>query len=172
MSHKNRTNWPLRIAVTAICLVLLTTFMVLDMFARYVANDGNANSARVAKFNITASTELGRNANFITNRDGIQYVYVENKSEVAVNCSYTLTFPEALPSDCTFWVKIGSDILPSSSNGLTWTWSDSLAAGQTKTYILVFVVKDANQEGTSGTVHDVRDSLYDVKLQINATQID
>ena len=45
-----RRNWPMRIAVILLFLVLFTTYLMFGLFARYVTKSNSSDSARVIKF--------------------------------------------------------------------------------------------------------------------------
>jgi len=87
---KDKKNIPMYLACILLCLVLISTYMTADLFARYTAEGQGSDSARVAKFEIEAdnlrfSTQMRTDiAPGVTTGDTI---VVSNNSEVAVKYS-------------------------------------------------------------------------------------
>lgn len=91
--HKNKTkmNIPVRAAAVLLCLALVSTYFVSDLFARYTTSDQSSDSARVAKFSIESSEILSQFIGVSLAPGGTdeRTFTVENNSEVDVE--YTVT---------------------------------------------------------------------------------
>lgn len=80
-------NWQIRIAGILLCLVLITTYMMTGLYARYTYSESMEDSARVARFDISedgayfSETLLLETVPGVVERD----IEVINKSEVAVS---------------------------------------------------------------------------------------
>lgn len=53
-----QANWPLRAAAVLLCLVLVSTYLLTNLYARYTAADTGSDSARVALFGSSESVTL------------------------------------------------------------------------------------------------------------------
>lgn len=89
MKQKNRApvNWMLRAASILLCLVLVSSYLVCGMFARYTTSASGSDSARVAKFEIKGG-EISSSmitADLVPGEIKACEIKIENKSEVAVD---------------------------------------------------------------------------------------
>lgn len=83
-----QANWPLRAAAVLLCLVLASTYLLANLYARYTAADTSSDSARVASFQVT-QTPVSESVDFslgsMAPGSSKQFsVNVSNQSEVAI----------------------------------------------------------------------------------------
>ena len=127
------------IGLVVVFLVLLSTCFTGGMYAKYTAKDGDNNSARVAKFNVTDGflTDIFLvEINDMHPGEVIKYTFdVQNNSEVAINFSVkhdnlTKNLPIVIEDiDMNFGVGEGGTVIfcvswPIVTNGQTSTDSD------------------------------------------------
>jgi hypothetical protein len=94
ISRKGRTEWILRTVAVLLYLVLLSTWMLSGLSARFVTGGSAGDEARVAVFDITESSTMSHQFAVTmkpgnTDSNDIRIV-VKNSSETAV--SYTIAF--------------------------------------------------------------------------------
>lgn len=58
-----QANWPLRVAAVLLCLVLVSIYLLTNLYARYTAADTGSDSARVALFGSSESVTLDNGSN-------------------------------------------------------------------------------------------------------------
>jgi len=94
VKQKNRApvNWMLRAASILLCLVLVSSYLVCGMFARYTTSASGSDSARVAKFEIqeTGVSTISLNDPISPGEKVTRTLTVQNKSEVAVEYEVTV----------------------------------------------------------------------------------
>ena len=95
-----KTPWVFRLGVALLCVMLMTTHFTGNLYARYSTTATGSDSARVAKFDVTAE--------IVENDDGTYTLSIQNNSEVTV--SYVVV-----------GVVVGTPDLP---NGVSILWAD------------------------------------------------
>ena len=97
---KVKHNIPMCVALILLVLVLVTTYMTGGLFARYTANQSGGDSARVAKFQVLADSEIDViDVNCATDQNGVYSFTVTNHSEVTVGYSVTVQFKNNMPQN-------------------------------------------------------------------------
>jgi len=165
-------NWIMRAAGILLCMVLVSTYLVCGMFARYTTSASGSDGARVAKFNVADLI----NGSSVTQpiaaalAPGIPYkavVTVNNDSEVAVE--YTVDVLQET-DNLVLQFRMVSD--PNDSD-TPWTpshytFSADLTPGQNVTYYLEVdwvVASNAEALANMGKVDQIN-------ITLSATQID
>ncbi len=91
-----KTPWVFRLGVTLLCVMLMTTHLTGNLYARYSTTDSGSDSARVAKFEVTDTWQDGDTAvqNFAVSlapgESKYYTVAIQNKGEVAVKYTVKL----------------------------------------------------------------------------------
>lgn len=134
-----KTSFVLRIALLLFCVVLITSYMVSVLYARYTTKVSDSSLAGAAKFDIQVMGDADVSADVSQTIDDIYTVTISNNSEVAVE--YTLSVTEILGVSITF----------DSNNGILQPGSEDFPCN------LTFDVTDwdkitAGMEGAEGSV--------------------
>lgn len=163
--------WLLRATGILLGMVLVSTYLVCGLFARYTVSATGSDSARVAKFEIqeNQSGELPNFSQIISApmTPGIPYVtatQVVNSSEVAVEYEITVS---NLTGNLPLEFSISGGEAQNFVRG-TCTYSDSMAPGETKTYTLKIL---CTPENTAQAMADMG-KVDQIVVDLSATQID
>jgi len=126
--RKYSYNPAMVLAMILLCLTLISTHLTAGLYARYTTTDTGEDSARVAKFEVTETGIFVDTmvAEILPGDSEERTIQVENKSEVAVNCTVTLT---------NVYNNLPIKLL---INGAENTCSIPLAPGATGTYNVKF----------------------------------
>lgn len=111
-----KLNTMLKLAGILLCLVLATTHLASNLYAKYTSSDSGGDSARVAVWNVEASGSSASDvkidlATAATNNSTVSNTYaltVTNKSEVASNYDIIVVFNEALSDKITLKLDGGA----------------------------------------------------------------
>ena len=82
------------IALVLFCLVIISTYMMSGMYARYRAADDATDQARVATFSVDADWGDDFTIDATKTAEGTYTISLTNHSEVAVRCDLVLTLDE------------------------------------------------------------------------------
>lgn len=146
---KFNKNIPLifRIGAALLCAMLITSHMMSGLYAKYLSSAVGINSAQVATFNVTCSSDDNNQTKVL---------------EIGSNDTVTYTFKVANNSDVAIEYTIQIDNLPEgvivTGNSGTFT----LQFGASQTHTLSFTAKDSASEV----------SAQKVSIKINVTQAD
>ncbi len=93
-----------------ISCVLLSAYLVSDVWGRYFSGTSGGDGARVARFDVSAESTMGDviDLSFSENDPSVQYPYsITNNSEVAISYDIILTLPSVpdVPFNISF--KVG-----------------------------------------------------------------
>ncbi len=128
--YSSKLNIPLQLAAVLLCLTLISVYFVSGLFARYTTENSTGNSAAVAEFSPAASfvedTWVFDSATY-----SFEYqIQLTNPSEVDVNCSLEISFPDDMLNDAEFTFK---DKTIKNSNGSTLQFGSfgNLSSGDT-----------------------------------------
>lgn len=90
--RKIRHNPAMLLAMILLCLTLISTHLTAGLYARYTSTGTGTDEARVAKFEVTESGAFTTTFQAETYPGDTEErkIQIENKSEVAVNCTVTL----------------------------------------------------------------------------------
>ena len=160
---KKTTTGPLllRIALILLCMTLFSTSMLSGLYAKYTAKNNGEDSARVAKFNVTADWEDVTVVASSVKTNGEYQFTVTNKSEVAVSYDLVITFTEDVPfCNVALANPAGTDVLGiKDGNTITFSKIGSLAPGaKGDPYTVTFILdldeftKNASGESVSKTL--------------------
>ena len=158
-TEKNR-SLVLRIAAVLLCLILISLWMLGDMYARYTTDKDGSDGARVAAFNITESGTAAQDIEADVNPgESLDYtVTVTNQSETAIHYEIAVENKyNNLPLVCTMLDAEGNEI----------TQGD-IAAGDAKAHKYTLKItwpKDQNDASYAGKT----DQLV---VKLNAVQTD
>jgi hypothetical protein len=157
---KKTTTGPLllRIALILLCMTLFSTSMLSGLYAKYTAKNNGEDSARVAKFNVTADWEDVTVVASSVQTNGEYQFTVTNNSEVAITYDLVITFDQALPTGVSLTLQdYGLSI--SKDNTFTFSKVASLAPGMVGTeHTLTFQLdlnaftEEVSDESVSKTV--------------------
>ena len=174
-----KTPLVFRLGVVLLCVMLMSTHLTGNLYARYSATATGSDSARVARFSITNTlTTPTQNTAVSLNfydpeklEDTITFE-VSSSSEVAVKYDVVVTLPSG--SDYS-WLSIALDNkTPITGTGITnvFTFSDvgTFAPNETDKQVrtLTFSILESYQ-GNPGGLTDI---TGDVQITVHAEQID
>ncbi len=167
--HQNnaKVNIPLRVAAVLLCLTLVSTYFVSGLQARYSTSGQSGNSAGVAKFSIEGSGTLLQpiEARVSPGDPKPATLIIENKSEVAVEYSITVTnVTNNLP--LRFRMEKDEVSLAVDADGTTFT-AQQIPGNHSDTYVL-HIDWDATKNNP-----DLWMGRVDyITVKVTATQID
>lgn len=193
MAQKNRRiplgTLLIRTAAVLFCLVMITTYLTAGLYARYTASGKGTDSARVAKFDVTAvGVEIQSKLDSVG--DGEYKITVTNDSEVAVR--YGMVVELEKPASYVSF-KLDKDKLADDKEDLTeieenksWQYIQvgTLAPGNTSAEHTLTMVMDwsaftAEQTLTETTETDSADGVQTYrtvdlpfKVKVHAEQVD
>ena len=193
----NKPNIPFSIAVVLICLLMFSMYLTSGMLARYTTSASFSDSARVAKFDVGATSSItnmkfdyrggafkavGEQGGVIVVNNVEQTVHpysltVTNNSEVAVRYNVEL-IPEAGSSfaNITVSAKAGETTLTVTvTDGKAVISGGELAAGSTSEVMTInFSVADSYLNTLTPTTNTLvaEDTAIDFNAQIKIVQID
>ncbi len=165
-----KANPILYFACLLCCLVVITTSMTGNIYAKFVASESAADSARVAKFDVSVSNTYGETPSEIklaTGATTASYSFtVTSNSEVAVKYDVVVSWTGEWPTNVTLALDDGSAVQPT---GTSHTFVD---AGS-------FTVSDAGATNTkehnltlAATVFGEPVNLTGIQVDVVASQID
>lgn len=168
-----KLNTMLKLAGILLCLVLATTHLASNLYAKYTANDSGSDSARVAVWNVEASgasvsnvkIDLATAATVDSAIDKTYTLTVTNKSEVASNYDIIVVFNEALSDKIALTLDGGAKPYTTTDNKeFVFSNVGQLAMGNTSTqHTLSFTANYADV--------DV-DYSYNFNVKVDFEQID
>lgn len=92
-----KKNLPMSIASILLCLVLLSSYLVSGLYARYTTRASGSDSARIAKFVIDSDSLLLNGGTLeqvyslsIAPGKTLQTITIDNQSEVTVECQFEI----------------------------------------------------------------------------------
>lgn len=179
---ENTRNKPARrrlpLAVYLAFLLVAALAFTGASFASYKTQATSSDSARVARFVVTAAKDTSQTTEDLTldsSNTSVEYKFTVSNTdasdvnETATRYSVAVTLPEALPTGVTMKLTRGTDTtaIANTQSGNTYTFSDdgmlfSAAAERTDTYTLTFT---ADSSAGSGT-------LEGINITVNAEQVD
>lgn len=172
MQGKKKTSiGPLifRIALIVLCMTAFTTSMLSGLYARYTAKNNGEDSARVAKFNVTADWEDVTVVTSSVQTNGTYNFTVTNNSEVAITYDLVITFEGGIPA----YLQASLPGKEASVSGNTITFSDvaSLAPSATGTQHTLTFTMDLKEFTQPATGESYAETLT-FTATIRCTQID
>lgn len=165
---------PFYIAMVALCLLLVSTYMTSGLFARYATGISASDAARVAMFRTPTITFTSPNASpdieldtYDTSLNSVTTTFtVSMMTEVAAKYDVIVTCPDPLPADG--YVKMTLDGKAPVASGSVYTFTDvgTFAAGgqRTNSHDLTFTA-DLGW-------HDEGMDLDNINVKVIVTQID
>lgn len=138
----------MRIAAVLLCLVMVSVHLMSGMYAKYTTNGSGTDDARVAKFDVEINGSADVTVDCKTGDNGTYEITVNNKSEVAV--SYTISVTTAVAKDSLNFDKSAVTAELDTDKG-------ALPVSGSGTHILTFTVNDwskitKNMTGENGLV--------------------
>lgn len=100
--YSSKLNIPLQLAAILLCVTLISVYLVSGIFARYTTENSSGNTAAVAEFSPTASFVEDT---WVFDSDTYSFEYqikLTNPSEVDVNCSLEISFPDDMLNNAEF----------------------------------------------------------------------
>lgn len=191
----NKPNIPFSIAVVLICLLMFSMYLTSGMLARYTTSASFSDSARVAKFDVGATSSItnmkfdyrggafkavDEQGGVINNVEQTVHPYsltVTNNSEVAVRYNVEL-IPEAGSSfaNITVSANVGETTLTVTiTDGKAVINGGELAAGSTSEVMTInFSVADSYLNTLTPTTNTLvaKDTAIDFNALIKIVQID
>lgn len=178
---ENTRNKPARrrlpLAVYLAFLLVAALAFTGASFASYKTQATSSDSARVARFVVTAAPETNQSENLTLDSSntsaGYKFTVSNNEdgkvNETATEYDVVVTLPAALPNGVTMKLTRGTDTtaITNTQNGNVYTFSDdgmlfSAAVARPDTYTLTFT---ADSSAGSGT-------LEGINITVNAEQVD
>ena len=170
-SPKNPGSFLMGLAAVLFCLVAVSTYLMGGLYARYATQGQSADSARVAKFDISMDKPEDIQIEYrVTPGDAADYILTfHNKSEVAVSYSIKVDVKKA---DFDIKISLGGFDLNTSANAtLDFGEVGQIPAGTDQTENLTFSVLDW-KKFTELTSAARRDEPLDFTVYITVTQVD
>ena len=169
-----KLNTMLKLAGILLCLVLATTHLASNLYAKYTSSDSGGDSARVAVWNVEASGSSASDvkidlATAATDNSTVSNTYaltVTNKSEVASNYDIIVVFDKALSDEITLTLDGGAKTATTTDNNKEFVFSNvgQLGVGNTSAaHTLTFAANYADV--------DV-DYSYEFNVKVDFEQID
>ena len=178
---ENTRNKPTRrrlpLAVYLAFLLVAALAFTGASFASYKTEAASSDSARVARFVVTAIPETNQSENLTLDSSNPRAEYrfmVSNNdggkvNETATKYSIVVTLPAALPNGVTMKLTRGTDTtaIANTQSGNTYTFSDdnmlfSAADARSDIYTLTFAAQSSAES----------DTLEGIKITVNAEQVD
>lgn len=169
---KAKLNIPMCAALVLLFLTMLSIHLTSGLYARYTATSTASDSARVAKFDVTAAVQP------VDGKEGEFTLTVTNNSEVAVEYQVVVTLSDRLdaeirnPADIT---EANGKSVSGDEQTITFTNSQWELAPNTgvRTHTLQFEIQ--NWVGMTKTGVDFGETesvAFDFKVEVTAQQID
>lgn len=155
----------LRLAAVLLVLVMLSTSMVAGRYARYTSTATASDSARVAKYEITVSSDPNESIALSEGTPASYRFSVTSGSEVTVEYDLVIILPQALPTGIDISLKYGDETKTLTQTGNQYTARNVgtfRPQGGTHEYTLVFT---ATQPVGAGM-------LTSIAIQVDARQVD
>ena len=188
MAQNNRRiplgTFLIRTSAVLFCLVMITTYLTAGLYARYTASGKGADSARVAKFDVTASgINIRPKVDAVDN--GEYEITVTNVSEVAVRYDIIVEL-ENKASYVTFKLDEKAMQLADGTDGKLWQYiqAGTLAPGNTSAkHTLTFVMdwsaftaeaslSETKVTDENGGIQEYRTVDLPFKVKVHAEQVD
>lgn len=137
--NKDHSSILLRALTVLLCLTLVSFWMLGNMYARYTTQASGEDSARVAKFSITDTSDLQKNyaVTLIPGKTERIQIQITNNSEVAVQYTFAFLVEGNLPLNIDLKEKKTegqADPVNGSGNN-TWTIEKEAATNEENDYI-------------------------------------
>lgn len=155
----------LRLAAALLILVMLTTGMVFGRYARYTSAATDGNSARVAKYEISVSSDSNESITLSNGAPASYSFSVISESEVSVKYDLTFVLPQALPAGIDISLKCGDETKKPEQTDNQYIAKNAgtfSPQGGTHEYTLIFT---ATQPVAAG-------SLTGISIRVDARQVD
>ncbi len=165
VKHLNKEKKRRGFSTSALIVYLLiaVTLTTGVSFSRYTSTASGSDSARVAKFGVTASVEnTAITVNSPNGEGGSAKINVTNSSEVVIAYEVVVTLPKTLTSGMNLTLD-GVNVTPS-GNVYTFPVSGNLGIGSTNEHNLTVTL-------TSGTPF-AEDTFDGINVAVNAVQVD
>lgn len=162
----------LAVALSLLCFVLISTYMMSGLYARYTSSGSGDDTARVAKFDVSYAWEGEVDIKVQNSLEGSYTFSVTNNSEVAVRYSLYLNFDTAFPEYLT--VKVDDTDGTFSADRKTVTFEnvgDIAVAASGKTHVLKFTVSNVN-DFTSAADGKSYSQSFEFDAILDCVQID
>lgn len=160
-TNENKLNILLCVASVLLCLTLLSIYMTCGLYAKYVTTTTDNDSARVARFDVSA-TEASDQPDTIkltaadSNSNGTYRFTITNNSEVLVKYSVIVSHvPDKVSVVFNNETKISDGTAP-----LTFD-AGELAIGATKDCTLTFLAMDGSTTQTTAVTVQVHEEQVD-----------
>lgn len=129
--YSSKLNITLQLAAVLLCLTLISVYFVSGLFARYTTENTTGNSADVAEFSPAASFVEDT---WVFESDKLYYfdyqIKLTNPSEVDVDCSLEISFPDDMLNNAEFTFK-GNTIKNNNGSTLQFGSIANLSSGDT-----------------------------------------
>jgi hypothetical protein len=164
MSTKYKPNWIPLVAAGLLYLVLLSTWMLFGLSARFYTGANEGDTARVAVFNVSSSMQKSfavvmkpgqTDGNRIT-------VQVQNSSETAV--SFTIAF--LLDGNLPITVEPPTGLTADTGSTTTWHTTATLTGSETSSYDF-YLKWDSNKNS-----YQYAEGIESVTVEVTAVQED
>lgn len=169
---RNQSNFMLRLASILFICVLVTTYMLTGLLARYTSSGNGDDDARVATFEVLA-TQTPNNINQeIT--DDVEQTYqivLTNNSEVAVRCNVDIILEEALPDYYTVKLDGKNPAISLDKKTLSFTSVKDLAVGPEEDMVNLTVNLDY-EKWTKSASNSSYTENFKFTTQVTFVQID
>lgn len=137
MERKNsRSLTLLRILSILLCLTLISTWMLANMYARYTTQASGEDSARVAAFSITDNSVLTRDytVTLVPGETENLDVAITNKSEVALRYVFDFAVDGNLPLEVAMKNSDTGQAAPTRGSDGKWTLERNAGVNATDEY--------------------------------------
>ena len=164
----------LRAAAVIFCLVLVSTYMMSGLYARYISSGRGDDTARVAKFDVKAQggSDVTISVSDTEADTGAYTLTVTNDSEVAVRYDIVITLNQALPNYLAVSLNDTAPSVSDDKKTLTFSTVGKLAAnGATAEHTLSFKVTDVAAFTANASAGSYSETLA-FTAQIRFVQID
>ena len=168
------TNKLYRVVAVLLVLAVGLSMLATSPYAKYATSASSTDSARVAKFSVTAakaSTQTSEELSLSTDSTTATYAFtVTNESEVVISYDVKLTVPSAMTGVTPKLVKAdNTEVTGTTSDNKTYTFSNAgtLAANAGSTNAANHTIKFALDTSTAETA-----TYTGIKLDVVATQVD
>ena len=162
---KAKLNIPMCAALVLLFLTMLSIHLTSGLYARYTATSTASDSARVAKFHVTAAVQP------VDGKEGEFTLTVTNNSEVAVEYSIEISLSDALSVTVDGTKKVPA----SGASSVSFTNDSWKLAPNTgvRTHTLQFEIKNWVGMTKTGVDSGETESVdFDFKVEVTAQQID
>ena len=158
MNKKNRPNIVLGAAAILLCLCMISAHFTMGLYARYTTRVSGKDSARAAKFDVTATVKEVQPETPASGTDAsLTRSYkatITNNSEVAVCASIKMVFDKGVIITSG---KIGNTVINAEDNTIVFNGTFDLAPGATRDDIEFTITFDADSAFTVKSVTNAMD---------------